>query len=67
MAKKKKTFCVPVWTEETIHYFVEANNAEEAEEILQDCIDDGDASHIQSKCKNCDCGILSGSIEEIKK
>jgi hypothetical protein len=65
MSKKKKQFCVPVWTEETIHYYVDADSIEEAEEIIQECMDEGDASHIANKCKSCDCGILSDCIEEI--
>ena len=64
--KKQKRFCVPIWTEETLHYYVDADSAEEAEEILQDCLDEGDASHIDYKCKSCDCGILAEAIEEIK-
>ena len=66
MKNKKKKFCVPLWNEDITHYFVEADSIEEAEEILQECIDEGDASHIPNKCKQCDCGILSDSIKEIK-
>jgi len=64
---EKKKFCVPVWSEDITHYFVEANSAKEAEEILNECIEEGDATHILNKCKSCDCGILSNSIKEIKE
>jgi len=65
MAKKKKRYVVPVWTEEILHYYVDADSPEEAEEIIQDIIDSGDGdSEIKFKCKSCDCGVLEA--EEIK-
>ena len=67
MPKKKKIFNVPIWTEETLHYTIPANSKKEAEEIVQEAIDSGiGLTDFSYECQQCDCGVLSSCIEEIK-